>query len=180
MQSTAAACIKPKTAAGSVYTFTEWPSRQFPGLACTITTPNNPYQERLYSLHGNCYSIVPVQSLKQFIDVKLRRMFPDVVRQTEATNPFSLYYGLKQKWGLAELAEWKVLVSEVEPPVLQLICVTTDQRPDILIENTVAVGRMHSIESWRAFEHALINAVHRPSQPVFAEWEPLEESGESS
>jgi len=166
----------PAPRADNVYTFTQWPSREFPGLACAVSNPTNVYQRRFHTLHGDCLSAVPVQSLRQFIDIKLRRMFPNVLRHAD----FTLYFGLKQKWGLAEIAEWKLLTSEVEPPVLQLICVTTDQRPDIVIENTVAQDRMHSMESWRAFEHKLMDAVHRPSQPVLADWVPLEESDASA
>ena len=132
---------------------------------------------RLTSSYSNVLSPL---TLRQFIDMRLCKMFPQVFRHVEGSVPFTLYYGMRQKWSWKEMVEWKVLLNESEPLFLQLISVTADQRPDIAIENTVVQQPVHSLEAWRVFEHKLIDCVHRPAPDVLADWVPLEPNQEEA
>jgi len=119
-------------------------------------------------------------SLRQFVEKRLSRMFPRSNRHESGSPAFTLYYGLRQKWGSADIAEWKLFLRETEPPFLELVCVTIDQRADILVENIVYSETVHSLGAWRAFECRMIEAVHRPCPAVEADWTLLEEASEEA
>jgi hypothetical protein len=152
----------------TVYMFTPYPSCKYPGLACTVSPDENTYEQRLIEAVGAGLSLKP--TLRHLMDARLCRMFPCVDRQAATGKPFTIYSGLKQKWGLADICEWKVRLTEGEALHVELICVTTDQRPDIQIENIVVQGQILSATGWRVLECRLIDAVHRPCLPVEADW----------